>query len=79
MVVSEDKEQALVSVVRLAAEANPVATYVNLKGLEEDAFYLEKTTGKVYAGASLMEAGILLPMPKGEYEAYQIVLQKVNR
>ena len=79
MVVSEDKEQALVSVVRLAAEANPEATYVNLKGLEEDAFYLEKTTGKVYAGASLMEAGILLPMPKREYEAYQIVLQKVNR
>ena len=78
MVVSEDQNQALVSVVRLTAEANPVAAYVTLRGLAEDAFYLEKTTGKVYAGAALMEAGMLLPAPKGEYEAYQIMLQRVT-
>ena len=78
MVVSEDQNRALVSVVRLTAEANPVAAYVTLRGLAEDAFYLEKTTGKVYAGAALMEAGILLPAPKGEYEAYQIMLQRVT-
>ena len=78
MVVSEDQNQALVSAVRLTAEANPVAAYVTPRGLAEDAFYLEKTTGKVYAGAALMEAGILLPAPKGEYEAYQIMLQRVT-
>ena len=78
MVVSEDQNQALVSVVRLTAEANPVAAYVTLRGLAEDAFYLEKTTGKVYVGAALMEAGMLLPAPKGEYEAYQIMLQRVT-
>lgn len=78
MVVSEDQNQALVSVVRLTAEANPVAAYVTPRGLAEDAFYLEKTTGKVYAGAALMEAGILLTAPKGEYEAYQIMLQRVT-
>ena len=78
MVVSKDQNQALVSVVRLTAEANPVAAYVTLRGLAEDAFYLEKTTGKVYAGAALMEAGMLLPAPKGEYEAYQIMLQRVT-
>ena len=78
MVVSEDQNQALVSVVRLTAEANPVAAYVTPRGLAEDAFYLEKTTGKVYAGAALMEAGMLLPAPKGEYEAYQIMLQRVT-
>ena len=78
MVVSKDQNQALVSVVRLTAEANPVAAYVTPRGLAEDAFYLEKTTGKVYAGAALMEAGMLLPAPKGEYEAYQIMLQRVT-
>ena len=78
MVVSGEKKEALVSVVRLSAEANPPAAYVTLKGLEPDAFYLEKTTGKTYAGAALMEAGYLLPMPHSEYEAYQIVLQKVE-
>ena len=78
MVVSENQEQALVSVVRLSAEANAPATYVTLKGLAEDTFYLDKTTGKVYQGAALMEAGMLLPVAGREYEAYQIVLQKVE-
>ena len=72
MVVSDDRSKALVSVIRLTAEANPPAAYVTLKGMEEDAFYREKTTGKVYPGAALMEAGILLPAAVSEYEAYQI-------
>lgn len=69
MVVSDDRSKALVSVIRLTAEANPPAAYVTLKGMEEDAFYREKTTGKVYPGAALMEAGILLPAAVSEYEA----------
>ena len=77
MVVSDDRSKALVSVIRLTAEANPPAAYVTLKGMEEDAFYREKTTGKVYPGAALMEAGILLPAEVSEYEAYQIALERV--
>ena len=77
MVVSVDRSKALVSVIRLTAEANPPAAYVTLKGMEEDAFYREKTTGKVYPGAALMEAGILLPAAVSEYEAYQIELERV--
>ena len=77
MVVSDDRSKALVSVIRLTAEANPPAAYVTLKGMEEDAFYREKTTGKVYPGAALMEAGILLPAAVSEYEAYQIEVERV--
>lgn len=77
MVVSDDRSKALVSVIRFTAEANPPAAYVTLKGMEEDAFYREKTTGKVYPGAALMEAGILLPAAMSEYEAYQIELERV--
>jgi alpha-galactosidase len=77
MVVSDDRSKALVSVIRLTAEANPPAAYVTLKGMEEDDFYREKTTGKVYPGAALMEAGILLPAAVSEYEAYQIELERV--
>ena len=77
MVVSDGRSKALVSVIRLTAEANPPAAYVTLKGMEEDAFYREKTTGKVYPGAALMEAGILLPAAVSEYEAYQIELERV--
>ena len=77
MVVSDDRSKALVSVIRLTAEANPPAAYVTLKGMEEDAFYREITTGKVYPGAALMEAGILLPAAVSDYEAYQIELERV--
>ena len=77
MVVSDDRSKALVSVIRLTAEANPPAAYVTLKGMEEDAFYREKTTGKVYPGAALMEAGILLPAAVSEYDACQIELERV--
>lgn len=77
MVVSDDRSKALVSVIRLTAEANPLAAYVTLKGMEGDAFYREKTTGKIYPGAALMEAGILLPAAVSEYEAYQIALERV--
>ena len=77
MVVSNDRSKALVSVIRLTAEANLPAAYVTLKGMEEDAFYREKNTGKVYPGAALMEAGILLPAAVSEYEAYQIELERV--
>ncbi len=77
MVVSDDRSKALVSVIRLTAEANPPAAYVTLKGMEEDAFIGKNYRKKVYPGAALMEAGILLPAAVSEYEAYQIALERV--
>ncbi|MFR5116123.1 MAG: GH36 C-terminal domain-containing protein [Eubacterium sp.] len=47
MSVAKDQSQALVSVVRLSAEGNPFGTYVKLKGLDAESFYLEETTGHV--------------------------------
>lgn len=71
MSVSGAKDRALVSVVRLYAEANAAACYVKLKGLESDAVYIEENTGRQYTGAALMNAGIPLPFAVKEYEAYQ--------
>ena len=71
MSVSRAKDRALVSVVRLYAEANAAACYVKLKGLESDAVYIEENTGRQYTGAALMNAGIPLPFATKEYEAYQ--------
>ena len=78
MSVAKDQSQALVSVVRLSAEGNPFGTYVKLKGLDAECFYLEETTGKVYSGMALMQAGILLPMAAIEYEAYQFSFKKMQ-
>lgn len=78
MSVAKDQSQALVSVVRLSAEGNPFGTYVKLKGLDAESFYLEETTGHVYSGMTLMQAGLLLPMAAAEYEAYQFSFKKMK-
>ena len=53
-------------------------TYVKLKGLNPEDVYINDTTGKVYTGAALMEVGITFPFNMSEYEAYQIVLTKIE-
>lgn len=71
MSVSKEQDRALVSVVRLMAEANQAAIYVRLRGLKPEAVYLEEYSGKQYSGAALMHTGIVLPFFTHEYEAYQ--------
>lgn len=78
MFVSKDKKGALVNAVRLEAQGNMAASYVKLKGLKPEAMYIDDAAGKVYAGAALMEAGLPLPFPKAEYEAYQIALTELE-
>ena len=46
MSVSEQQDHALVSVVRLMAEANQATVYVRLRGLKPDAVYLEEQSGR---------------------------------
>ena len=52
MSVSRTKDRALVSVVRLYAEANAATCYVKLKGLESDAVYIEENTCLLYTSPS---------------------------
>ena len=76
MFVSEDGQEALVHVVMLKVHGNMPVSYVQMKGLEEDAVYEDQNTGRCYYGSALMEAGIPMPVDMGEYLAYQIVLRK---
>ena len=78
MTVSEEQDHALVSAVRLRAEANQAAVYVRLRGLKPDAVYLEEQSGRQYSGAALMHAGIPLPPFTGEYEAYQFAFTELK-
>ena len=79
MSVSEQQDHALVSVVRLMAEANQATVYVRLRGLKPDAVYLEEQSGRQYSGAALMHAGIPLPPFTREYEAYQFAFYRTER
>ncbi len=78
MSVSEQQDHALVSVVRLMAEANQATVYVRLRGLKPDAVYLEEQSGRQYSGAALMHAGIKLPPFTREYEAYQFAFTELK-
>ncbi len=68
--VSEDKEQSLLSVVFHQSHANANFNIITLMGLEEKAFY-QVNGDKVYTGEALMNAGLVLPIPWGDYQAYQ--------
>ncbi len=78
MTVSQDKDYALLSVVRLTAEANQNTSYLHLLGLEPYTLYLEENSGKIYFGMSLMSAGFPLPPFTHEYEAYQFYFYRVS-
>lgn len=69
--VSSDKTKSLVSVVYHQTHGNTDFYTVYLKGLKEDALYEVKGDSRRYSGAALMYAGLALPNPWGDYQAYQ--------
>lgn len=76
--LSEDRGEVLVNAVMQDIHGNMNVNYIKLKGLREDARYREQESGKVYAGAALMEAGLPLPVETGEYLAYQLHFVEVS-
>ena len=76
-IVSEDKKEALLSVVITEMEGNRVYRWIQLKGLEPDWQY-ELEDGSVYYGSDLMYAGLPVAPTLKEYEACQIYLKAVN-
>jgi alpha-galactosidase len=70
--VSEDKSEALLSIVTLDSHCNAPVNYVKLKGLDEDATYIDEESTKEYTGAMLMYGGYPIPANIGEYKALQL-------
>lgn len=76
--VSEDQSEALLNVVMLEVHGNMTTNYVKMQGLNPDAMYREETTGRLYNGSALMEAGLPILMEFGEYQARQIYFTKAE-
>lgn len=66
--VSKDKKETIVNGVMLRNESNPHIHLVYLEGLEPDRHYKDADTGAVYTGATLMYAGVPLPVGQGDYQ-----------
>ncbi len=76
MMVSEDKQEALLNIIRLDIHGNDPTTLVRCRGLQSDAIYVDES-GKRYSGAALMAMGFPVPRESGEYNAWQIHLVRV--
>ena len=75
--VSEDKSEALLNVVNLEIHGNRPITYVRMRGLESGAMYRDEESGRIYPADALMQAGLPMPVPTGEYGALQILFKRV--
>ena len=75
--VSEDQTDVLLNVVNLEIHGNRPVTYIRLQGLSSGAAYRDEESGKVYPADALMDAGLPMPAPFGEYGALQIRFKMV--
>jgi alpha-galactosidase len=72
--VSEDKSEALVTVVQMRQSYDPLF-FLKLKGLDPEKIYEVQSTGNTYSGAYLMNAGLnLTHKPQGDGDSYIIHL-----
>ena len=72
MIVSPDRDEALVSIVCTHVRANGPFPFIRLQGLDPEKTYRREDTGEVWTGAALMYGGISFPQFSGDYPAKQI-------
>jgi Alpha-galactosidase len=75
-IVAKDRSQSLVTVVATDVVGNPPFVYIKLRGLKANAKY--KIQNNIYSGDALMNAGLKLTQPKGNYPSEQIYIEEVN-
>ena len=75
--VSDDRSDVLLNVVNLEIHGNRPVTYIRLQGLESGSFYRDEESGKVYPADALMEMGLPMPAPFGDYGSLQIRFTKM--
>lgn len=74
--VSEDSGEVLIQGIIFRTEPNMKQRNLKLLDLEEAAVYVNGETGEVCSGSALMNGGILLPKPHGDYFPVEIYLRK---
>ena len=72
MIVSPEKDEALLSIVDSHVRANGPFPLVRLQGLDPEKTYLREDTGESLTGAALMCGGISFPQFHGDYPAAQV-------
>ncbi|MFG6384033.1 MAG: alpha-galactosidase [Lachnospiraceae bacterium] len=77
--VDKDKKEAYIGVVYTNLHGNPAAQSVKFKGLCKESIYemwKNQEPAGTYTGAALMNGGILLPIPRENYDSCQIYISR---
>ena len=75
MIADKDKSRALVFDVQVRARANAKSRFVRLAGLDAGKRYAVE--GNVYAGSTLMQAGVRIPAESGDFKSRLIEIAEV--
>lgn len=67
MIADKDKSRALVFYVQVRARANAKSRFVRLAGLDAGKRYA--ADGNIYAGSTLMQAGLRVPAESGDFQS----------
>lgn len=67
MSVAKDKSKAYVTFTKMLFEPNSANVQIRLKGLDPSARYTDKLTGRTYMGDMLMNRGISVQFPHGDF------------
>lgn len=83
MVVSKDRKEALVTLVRVLNRPNARAKRLRLQGLDPRKVYIDRETQRAYRGDTLMHLGLPVELPYGDFQSKQVFLaardgEKVN-
>ncbi|HCW54670.1 MAG TPA: alpha-galactosidase [Clostridium sp.] len=77
-VISKDKSEALITCVQVLGRPNYHSRRIRLKGLDENSFYKDEETSKVYSGGALMNAGINISGLYGDFTSKIMHFNKVE-
>ena len=75
--VSRDKSLAILTYVQKLAEPNPAVRRVRLRGLAPLIRYYCEQDRRIYDGATLMNAGYVLPEMHGDFDSVRLVFRCV--
>ena len=76
---SKDKSEVIVQGLIFKTEANMIRYKIKLRGFDPEKSYIEETSGIKYSGKALLEGGILLPAPWGDYFPVNLHFKEVKK
>lgn len=76
--VSPDKNEVVLSVVKVMASAQPYLTKTKLVGLDPEKHYEDQASHEVYGGDELMNIGIYDPVEHGDFMAHLYHFKAIN-